>query len=213
MAGSTGDVNALAAQVLVVSVGELLLTFPYGLSLSAAAFVGNALGANRPKLAKSNAKIFFTFSFVFASTICIILNHFRHSIITLYGASVEVRNLADPTIRAFSIAFFFDWMQNSIGGVIKGVGKQGIASLASFFCLICLNFPMAYIMGLRRERGLPGLWVGFGISAVVLAVLYTVILVRLDWKKTALEAAEDETKMDEFDVNQLNEYNNAIELT
>ena len=122
MAGATGDVNALAAQVLVVSIGELLLTFPYGLSLSAAAFVGNAMGARRPALAKSNSRIFFVFSAFIALAVCLTLSHYRHSIITLYGATLEVRNLADPTIRVFAIVFFCDWVQCSLGGIIKGVG-------------------------------------------------------------------------------------------
>ena len=108
---------------MVVSIGELLLTFPFGLSLSAAAFVGNAMGAKRPVLAKSNARIFFFFSAIFAMMVCMTLSHYRHSIITLYGANIDVRKMADPTIRVFSIVFFCDWMQCSLGGIIKGVGQ------------------------------------------------------------------------------------------
>lgn len=86
------------------------MTFPYGLSLSAAAFVGNAMGARRPVLAKSNSRIFFIFSAIIALIVCATISHYRHSIITLYGATIEVRNLADPTIRVFAIVFFCDWV-------------------------------------------------------------------------------------------------------
>lgn len=182
MAGSTGDVNALAAQVLVVSIGELLLTFPYGLALSATAFIGNVMGAKRPELGKSNARLFMVFSMCFAFLVCGSLSYFRHQVISLYGATPLVRELADPTILAFSIAFLFDWTQCSFGGVIKGVGSQGIASIASLFCMLCLNFPIGYFVGLHKDHGLPGLWVGFGTSCFVLASLYCVILSRLDWK-------------------------------
>jgi len=177
-----------------------LLTFPFGLSLSAAAFVGNAMGAKRPALAKSNAKIFFFFSAFLAFIICMTLNHFRHSVITLYGANIDVRNMADPTIRVFSIVFFCDWMQCSLGGIIKGVGQQAIASLASLFCMICLNFPISYLIGLHHEAGLPGLWVGFGIACTTLAVLYSIILAKLDWRIAAEKAAEDETSLNGCDI-------------
>jgi len=200
MAGATGDVNALAAQVIVVSIGELLLTFPYGLSLSAAAFVGNAMGARRPALAKSNSRIFFVFSALIALAVCLSLSHYRHSIITLYGATLDVRNIADPTLRVFAIVFFWDWVQNSLGGIIKGVGQQAIASVASLFCMLCLNLPIGYLIGLHREAGLPGLWTGFGISCSTLAALYAAILFKLDWKQAALKASEDETKMNDCDV-------------
>jgi len=139
------------------------------------------MGAKRPALARSNSRIFFLFSTSIAFMVCLTLYRFRHSVITLYGANIEVRNLADPTIRVFSIVFFFDWVQCSLGGIIKGVGQQAIASSASFFCMVCINFPIAYLIGLHHEYGLPGLWIGFGIACTTLAVLYSIILARLDW--------------------------------
>lgn len=68
------------------------------------------MGAKRPALAKSNAKMFILFSAFLAMVICGTLSHYRHSVITLYGANIDVRNMADPTIRVFSIVFFCDWM-------------------------------------------------------------------------------------------------------
>lgn len=190
----------------------MLLTFPFGLSLSAAAFVGNAMGARRPELAKSNSRIFFVFSAILAFMVCSALSYYRHHLITLYGATIEVRNLADPTIGVFCIVFFLDWLQVSLGGIIKGVGQQGIASVASLFCMVCLNFPIGYLIGIHQGVGLPGLWIGFGIACTILALFYTGILVKLDWKKATIKASQDETKINENDVSQEYEYTSAIEL-
>ena len=66
--------------------------------------------------------------------------------------------------------------------------------------MICLNFPIAYLIGLHHEAGLPGLWVGFGIATSTLACLYSIILVKLDWQVAAEKAAEDETTPNEFEV-------------
>jgi len=66
--------------------------------------------------------------------------------------------------------------------------------------MICLNFPIAYLIGLHHEAGLPGLWIGFGIACTTLAVLYSIILARLDWRVAAEKAAEDETKPNEGDL-------------
>ena len=123
MAGLIGDTNSLAAMVLIVSIGEFLMNIPYGLALSASAFIGNALGANRPNLARSNSKIFTIFAFSFALVVCSSVLILRHPIISIYGASSEVRQLSDFSIIVFCCAFLFDWMQCSVGGALKGVGK------------------------------------------------------------------------------------------
>ena len=78
--------------------------------------------------------------------------------------------------------------------------------------MICLNFPIAYLIGLHREAGLPGLWIGFGIATTTLAVLYSIILAKLNWRKAAEKAAEDETDPNQGEVSQLHEYRSAIEL-
>ncbi len=66
--------------------------------------------------------------------------------------------------------------------------------------MLCLNFPIGYLIGLHREAGLPGLWIGFGIACSTLAALYAAILFKLDWKQAALKASEDETKMNDCDL-------------
>ena len=43
-----GDVNYIAAQVIVVNLGEFMIMIPYGIALGAVAMIGNSLGANKP---------------------------------------------------------------------------------------------------------------------------------------------------------------------
>ncbi len=54
MAGIMNNANILASQVIISTVGGLLLMIPYGLSIGAVAVIGTALGANKPELAKKN---------------------------------------------------------------------------------------------------------------------------------------------------------------
>ena len=86
MASSLGDVNSLAAMVLVVSIGEFLLMIPYGLALSAATFVGNVMGANKPMVAKANTRLFIIFAMILALLVCFLVATFRHQIMSMYGA-------------------------------------------------------------------------------------------------------------------------------
>jgi Na+-driven multidrug efflux pump len=46
MAVMMGNQDILAAQVIISTVGSLVLSIPFGLSVSAVAVIGQALGAN-----------------------------------------------------------------------------------------------------------------------------------------------------------------------
>ena len=57
LAGLYKDVNILAAQVILVSFGQILMTFPYGLSLASCVTVGHSVGGNKPQEAKANSRM------------------------------------------------------------------------------------------------------------------------------------------------------------
>ena len=57
LAGLYKDVNILAAQVVLVSFGQILMTFPYGLSLASCVTVGHSIGGNKPYEAIENCKM------------------------------------------------------------------------------------------------------------------------------------------------------------
>jgi len=61
-----------------------------------------------------------------------------------------------------------------------------MASIASVSCMIFISMPCGYISGEVLGLGLPGFWLGYGLSSFVLGSIYLVILKRVDWKATAL---------------------------
>ena len=73
--------------------------------------------------------------------------------------------------------------------MIKGVGKQGVASIASIFCMFIVGLPLSWLFGIKLGFGLPGLWVGYGLCSLSLAILYTWILRRLNWSEAAYKAS------------------------
>ena len=104
---------------------------------------------------------------------CLLIAALRSEILSWYGISPETESFAGPALLAFSIAFWFDWNQCSLGGVIKATGVQGVASLASFGCMILISLPTSYLFGVYLNYGLPGLWAGYGLSSMVLGSLYS----------------------------------------
>ena len=125
----------------------------------------------------SNAKLFVVFAVVSAFATCLMVAATQSEILGLYGISPETKAFAGPALVAFSIAFWFDWNQCCLGGVIKATRMQGLASIASFGCMILISLPAGYLFGVYLNYGLPGLWVGYGLSSMVLGSLYSKILI------------------------------------
>ena len=48
LAGMLQSVEMLAAQVILVAIGQFVIMIPYGLALAAVSMVGHSLGANKP---------------------------------------------------------------------------------------------------------------------------------------------------------------------
>lgn len=55
--------------------------------------------------------------------------------------------------------------------------------------IMTVGLPASYTFGLTWGMGLPGLWIGYGLSNVVLTILYLIILLTLNWDKAAEQAA------------------------
>jgi MATE family multidrug resistance protein len=81
IAGTFNDNSLLAAMVIICTVGGSLITIPYGMSISAVAMVGNALGSNKPNEAKSNAKLIMTVSVIVSLSVTMTMSVFKETII------------------------------------------------------------------------------------------------------------------------------------
>ena len=76
--------------------------------------------------------------------------------------------------------------------MIKATGRQGLASVCSLCCMLFIALPFGYFTAFYLKLGLDGLWLGYGMSTFCLSVLYALILMRLNWQKTAEVAASSE---------------------
>ena len=69
--------------------------------------------------------------------------------------------------------------------------------------MVCVALPISYFLSFVMDYGLNGLWIGYGVSALCLALLYTRVITTLDWSKVAQGAAStDETQIEETESTQ-----------
>ena len=147
LAGLTNSEEMIAAQSLVVSIGDLLIIIPYGLALGIVTQVGQHLGHNDPGSAQLAYKVASTFSALLGFCTCVFLYVSRHLIISTYTDNEEIHDMAVRAFTSLCVALMFSWTAGQLSGTIKAVGAQGIASVSSLFCLLCIELPLSYYFG------------------------------------------------------------------
>ena len=80
-----------------------------------------------------------------------------------------------------SIFVFFDCMQSIGVGIIRGLGKQGIASIATAFGYWIFGIPISLVCVFNWDLGIEGLWYGPTTAITFNFFLYYFIVIRTDW--------------------------------
>ena len=58
--------------------------------------------------------------------------------------------------------------------------------------MLFIALPISYVASFRHGHGLAGLWIGYSVSALSLTVMYSTVLMTLDWPEIAQEASTSE---------------------
>lgn len=111
------------------------------------------------------------------------------------GTGYKLMTLRSKMILA-SIIALGDGMQGSSTGILRGVGRPGLAANANLFSYWVLGLPIgAYITW--RTLDVAALWSGLAIAVASAAILMNIFILRTDWEKCADEALERMAESDE----------------
>jgi MATE family multidrug resistance protein len=72
----------------------------------------------------------------------------------------------------------------SMGGILRGLGKQHTATILVFIAFFMIGHPTAITLAFYKNLGLIGLLYGLIAASVALILLYIVNLTWIDWDKT-----------------------------
>ena len=79
-------------------------------------------------------------------------------------------------------------IQGSLQGVIRALGIQRVASYYSLASYYLLGIPLALALAFMGNMGVIGLWAGIGVALSLIAIIFTLLVVKTDWYKVAEEA-------------------------
>ena len=72
-------------------------------------------------------------------------------------------------------------------GNVRGLGKQGLASLLTIILYYCIGLPLALYLGFSKGYELAGFWGGFLIVMILLDLAIIYLVVKSDWTREEAE--------------------------
>lgn len=170
--GRLGE-TALAAHTIVLNLASVSFMVPLGISIGAAARIGNLIGAGRGEDAQKAAQVAFVMgaSVMALSALAFLLA--RHWLPAAYTSDESVLALSAAVLPIAAAFQLFDGLQVVGCGILRGMGRALPGALINLFGYYALALPFAYVFGLRGEHGLRGVWWGLslGLAAVALSLI------------------------------------------
>ena len=82
----------------------------------------------------------------------------------------------------------FDWIRIPLEGVIRGSGKQLLGSIVNLLCYLAIATPLGIVLTIVAGLGATGYWIGLTSGGLLQCVLYTVMLLSMNWRKESEKA-------------------------
>lgn len=178
MVGWVGTFQLAAHQVaLSISIVSYLISM--GLSQGTTIHVANQLGAGKKnRVARAgNSSIFMVIVFMFfASLLILSTRHFLPTLFVsendLYGA--EMVELAAYLLLFVSIYQFSDGIQVVSLGALRGLEDVKIPTIITFFAYWVVAIPLGYFLGIYKNWGAEGIWIGLSVGLTISAFLLAI---------------------------------------
>ena len=153
-----------------------------GFNIAAASLVGNALGANKYKLAKQYTDIAILIATVASLIFVLSLLCFSNSIISIFTKHENVKDEAVKCIPILCVLLVPDFIQATAQGIITAMGYQQKGSYWCLFCYWFISTPLSALLAFHYDMGLRGIFIGPTVGLTCIAIAYLYLIYSTDWK-------------------------------
>eukprot|EP00928_Gymnodinium_smaydae_P059024 TRINITY_DN4225_c0_g2_i1.p1 TRINITY_DN4225_c0_g2~~TRINITY_DN4225_c0_g2_i1.p1 ORF type:complete len:504 (+),score=54.58 TRINITY_DN4225_c0_g2_i1:52-1563(+) len=177
------DLN-LAANSIVASIFDLTRMVWIGIQSATSIEVGKYVGAGDSRGAQRSIRMACCVGLVSASVMSGILFFGRHSIAAAFSTSSALQDTVATTLIVLSFNAFADCLNCTLGGVLRGIGRQSKGVLFQVVGFYLVGFPLGALLVTKyghRSFGLNCLWVAVACSALTSMVCSAVHIMRADW--------------------------------
>lgn len=170
----------MAGNICLFNYITLIFMLQIGMSMAASTLVGNSIGAKNKELATAYANCSACIGVCIMVVTTSLTLYFRDSIPQLYTNEPQVQKVFYDLLGIYVLFSIPDSYEVIVHGVIKGLGKQNIASIICLIVLYPFNITLGYTLAFYLDFGVKGLWYSQLTSVLLLAISYAYIYSHVD---------------------------------
>lgn len=176
-----GSLSAVAVAGHQVAINFSAMTFmvPFGLSTAITTRVGNAIGKGSMNEARKRGYLGITMATFFMSITATIMYLFPELITSMYTQDAEVQQVAVSLLYMAAIFQISDGLQVSGYGALRGLKDTTIPMVVNFIAYWMVGLPLGYYLGIIRNIGPQGLWMGLIAGLTIAAILHNIRFYKL----------------------------------
>jgi len=166
------SVKAAAAHQIAINVASAMFMIPFGLSMAISQRVGFSIGQGSVDKARFRGFIGIAMCAGFMTLTAMLLFLVPDLIIRIYTQDPEVATLAVSLLFMAAIFQISDGLQVGGFGALRGLKDTRIPMVVNFISYWLIGFPVGYYLGIIKNVGPEGLWIGLICGLTVAAVLH-----------------------------------------
>ena len=157
--GSLG-VQIVAAHQIALNIAAMMFMVPLGLSTAASIRVGQAAGRGSLPAIKRACLASVILAVVITCLFALVLATTPHWLVSFYTDEVQVASAA-VTLLFYSALFqVSDGIQVTCTGILRGLKDTRVPMLANVFSYWLVGLPLGWYLGMIRDMGAKGFWLG-----------------------------------------------------
>lgn len=180
---------ALAAHTATLNWVAVCFMPTIGINASTAALVGNALGENLPRKAKTTAWMCVCTNLGSWTLLACGMVFARQPLSEIYSKDPDIQDLMQRLLIIFAAVGYCDSSQNVMGSALRGIGRQGVAAVTYLVAFYGVMLPGGVVAAFPLHAGIYGIWGSFGAGTSIAALIFVRVLCGIDYRSTAAEAA------------------------
>jgi len=144
------------------------------------------MGEGKPKAARIYLYLITAYTTVTLAICSLLLVFLKDTVALLFTNSPELLPIVAENYRYIAIFLVIHGVGMSLGGALRGFGRQGIATKLVFLAFFLVGHPMSAVLCFYFNIGLPGITLGFTIGSISMAILFNITITFFcDWEQIA----------------------------
>ncbi|PWN71616.1 MATE family efflux transporter [Chryseobacterium phosphatilyticum] len=179
---STFGTSALAGYIIAQRIASVATMPAWGIGNAAGVLTGQNLGAGDPDRAEKTVWRAGTINMTYLVVVALFWQIAAEYVVKFFTTETEVARYAVQYIHVVSMAYLLLGFTMVISRALNAAGNIMQVTMLYIIMFYVIQLPLAYLLGVRFQWKLTGIFTAIVSSEVVLAVLFLMIFKNGKWK-------------------------------